>query len=114
MDNSYQSGMVALAGGAQAGATPITRTFSRFTVVATAGDSCVLPNAGPGSQFTIKNAHASNSLNVYANLTSSPPMNGILDSINALSNSTPFAVANGKVAKFVCIQTGVWDVLLSA
>jgi hypothetical protein len=92
MDNSYQ-GNTALAGGAQAGATPISRTFSRFTVVATAGDSCVLPNAGGGTQFTIKNAHATNSVSVFASLTSSPPMNGILDSINGTSNSTPFALA---------------------
>jgi hypothetical protein len=114
MDNSYQGNMTALAGGSQTGATPISRTFSRFVTVVTAGDSCVLPNAAPGLQYTIKNAAASNSMNVFASLTSSPPMYGILDSINGASNSTAFAIAAGKSAKFFCVQLGVWDTLLSA
>ncbi|PAY05448.1 hypothetical protein CK489_29125 [Bradyrhizobium sp. UFLA03-84] len=105
--------MTANPGGAQATATPITRTFSRFTTVATAGDSAVLPNAGGSLQYTIKNA-GSNSMNVFANPTASAPMSGILDSINGNSNTTPFALAAGKAVKFFCCAPGQWDTILSA
>src|ERR1700682_6453153 len=84
MDSSYQNGLTALAGGAQVGATPIVRTFSRFTTVATAGDSALLPSASAGLYYTLKNAGAQ-SMNVFPNPainTSNVQAGG--DNINAL------------------------------
>lgn len=105
MDASYQNGLTALAGGGQAGATLISRTFSRFTTVATSGDSAVLPAAAAGLTYTVKNAGAA-PLNVFPA--------GATDIINALAVQTAFSVANGKSAQFVCYVNGVWDTLLSA
>jgi hypothetical protein len=106
MDASYQNGLTALAGGAQAGATKIgtlgggAATFTRFSTVVTAGDSAALPAAAAGLTYFVKNAGAA-SMNIF-------PGNGT-DIINALAVNTAFAVAAGKIAMFTCMFTGVWD-----
>jgi hypothetical protein len=106
MDASYQNGLKALAGGSQPGATLIGgSTFTRFTTVASANDSSVLPPAAAGLSYVVKNAGA-NSMNVFPN--------GSTDVINALAVQTAFALAAGKTAMFVCFVAGTWDVLLSA
>lgn len=105
MDASYQNGLTALAGGAQTGATLISRTFSRFTTVATSGDSALLPAASAGLTYTVKNAGAA-PMNVF------PQANG--DVINLLAVNTAFSVVNAKSAQFICYVTGTWDTLLSA
>jgi hypothetical protein len=105
--------MIAFPGGAQSNAAPvISRDLSRFTTVATAGDSCILVNAAPGLECTIKNAGA-NSMNVFASPTSSQPMWGVLDSIGGAPNGTPFTLLAGTSAKFFYVQLGTWDVFLS-
>lgn len=114
MDSSYQNGLTALAGGGQSGATLISRTFSRFTVVASTGDSCVLPTAGPCLSYTIKNAGA-NSMNVYPNpIANAGVWNPAADQINAAGANVPFALAAGHMAIFVCMVSGFWDVILTA
>jgi hypothetical protein len=104
MDASYQYGLVALAGGGQTGGTLISRTFSRFTTVASAADSALLPSAASGLTFTIKNG-AANSMNLFP---------GVGDQINAAGANTAFAIAAGKMAQVSCIAPGIWEVLLSA
>lgn len=101
---SVQSAMTALAGGAQAG-TALAARWSRFTTVASAGDSAQLPAAVVGVSRVVKNAHATNSMNVF-------PQTG--QSINALSANAAFAVAAGKSCEFRCTVAGIWDTLLSA
>jgi hypothetical protein len=49
MDSSYAANLTASPGGLKGGATPIRTTYSRFSIVATTGDSCVLPNAAGGT-----------------------------------------------------------------
>ena len=105
MDASYINGLTALAGGGQTGATKLSATFNRITTVASANDSAVLPAAAPGLTITVKNAAASNSMNVYP---------GVGDAINALSVNTAFAVAAGKCAQFNCMVAGTWDSILTA
>jgi len=56
--------MIAFAGGGQIAATPITNSYSRFVTVATTADSAVLPGAGPGLEYVVKNA-AANSMNIF-------------------------------------------------
>ena len=104
MDASYQNGLTALAGGGQTGATLISRTFTRFTTVATTADSALLPAASAGLTYTVKNAGA-NSMNVFPNVG---------DAINALSANAAFAVAAGKAAQFFCVVNGTWDAILTA
>jgi hypothetical protein len=116
MDSSYQNGMIAFAGGLQPLATPITRSYSRFTVVATAGDSAVLPPAAPGLEYIVKNA-AALSMNIYgAGITQGGfrgdgPNIPAGDSINALGANVAFALAGGKAVRFFCAVLGTWDTL---
>jgi hypothetical protein len=102
---SATDGLTAHAGGGQANATPITTQMARFTTVATAADSAVLPSAVPGMSYTVSNAAAANSMNVF-------PATGEI--INALAANAAFAVAAGKTCEFVCMKTGQWHTLLSA
>jgi hypothetical protein len=101
---SAANGLTALAGGGQAGATPITTKIARFTTVATGGDSSLLPKATVGNSIRVKNAGAA-SMNVF-------PATG--EAINAGAPNAQFAVANGKSCDFFCAVAGIWDTLLSA
>jgi len=117
VDSSYQNGMTAFAGGGQLRATPIINTYSRFTTVATAGDSAVLPGAGPGLDYVVKNAHATNSMNIFPAAASQGgrPGDGPNypqgDSVNALANNAAFPLAAGKSVRFFCVAPGIWDTL---
>jgi len=104
MDASYQNGLTALAGGGQSGATLISRSITRFTTVATGGDSSILPAANAGLYYTVLNAGAA-SMNVFP---------AVGDAINASSANTAFAVANAKSATFFCAVNGFWNAILSA
>lgn len=97
-------GLTALAGGAQAG-TAITGRFTRFTTVASAGDSGQLPAALPGRVAFVKNAAAANSMNVF-------PQTG--EVINAAAANAAFAVAANKAAEFFCVTAGTWEAILTA
>jgi hypothetical protein len=116
VDSSYQNNMTAFAGGPQLGATPIIRTYSRFTTVVTAGDSAVLPGAGPGLEYVVKNASA-NSMNVCPAASSQGGFRGdgpnfpAGDSINALTANAAFALAAGKSVRFFCVVPGTWETL---
>lgn len=101
---SYANALTAHAGGGQGSATPITTCIARFTTVATAGDSAVLPVSAPGMQLTVNNAGA-NSMNLFPNGT---------EQINALGASAAFAIAAGKSAQLSCAVAGQWHSVLSA
>jgi hypothetical protein len=96
--------LTALAGGGQAGATPITRMYNRFSTVATGGDSSLLPVSKSGMEITVTNAGAA-SMNVF-------PATG--EAINAGAANAAFAVAAGKTATFYCATAGQWHTILSA
>lgn len=89
----------------QAGGTAITKQFSRFTTVGTAGDSATLPAAKAGDWRIIKNAHATNSMDVF-------PATG--ETVNAGSANAAFAVAATKAALFFAAKDGHWDTILTA
>jgi hypothetical protein len=108
MDDSYANGLVAKAGGGQSGATPIgvlsgsgAATMNRFTTVANANDSALLPPAAPGLRYYVKNAAASNSMNIF-------PAVGT-DQINTLGANAAFALGAGKTVHFLCMVAGQWD-----
>jgi hypothetical protein len=102
---SAKNAITAHAGGGQGSATVLDEAISRVVTVASGNDSVVLPAAKAGMVRVVKNAHASNSMNVF-------PYSG--DAINALSANSAYAVAATKVVMFVCAVDGTWDTLLTA
>lgn len=93
---SYADALTANAGAVQAGATPITTSIARFTTVASAGNSAVLPAAGPGLDITVINA-GSNIMAVFPAGT---------DQINGLGASNAFSLPPGGVATFLSTVAG--------
>ena len=100
---SAESGLTALAGGAQAG-TALQYAINRFTTVATGGDSAQLPPATVGREVIVINAGAS-SMNVF-------PQTG--EAIDAGAANAARAVANAKTCIFFCAVAGTWNSLLGA
>jgi len=101
---SPADGLVAHAGGGQDSALLITTMISRFTVVASVGDSAILPTGVAGMTLTIINASA-NSMNIFPDLGST---------INAGSANAAYALAAGKTCQFVTTLAGAWHAMLSA
>ena len=101
---SSASGLTALAGGGQTGATAITTVLAEFATVATAADSSILPAAKAGMMLLVANAGAA-SMNVF-------PASG--EKINGGSANAAFAVANAKRCLFFCVKDGNWYTLLTA
>lgn len=101
---SAVNGLTAKAGGGQSGATLCSADISRFTTVATAADSGLLPAALPGMALNVSNAGA-NSMNLF-------PATG--EQINALGANAAFAVAAGKSVELYCAVAGQWHAVLSA
>jgi hypothetical protein len=98
---SAADSLTAHADGGQSTGTPIAAVISRFTVVATAGDSVLLPPALPGIVLYIVNAAAA-SMDVF-------PLTG--ESINALAPDAAFAVGANTLGLFICAATGHWQAL---
>jgi hypothetical protein len=96
---SFQDTITAHAGGGQGSAYPITKMISRVSVVASANDSVVLPVSAAGTQITVLNGAASNSMNVF-------PASG--EAVNSLGANAAFAAAAGTVTIFTCVTAGVW------
>jgi len=99
MDDSYQNGVTAVAGGGQSAKPTVSATVTRVTTVATTADSVTLPAAAPGLRYKVINKGA-NSLNVF-------PLSG--DAINALGANTAFALAATKSVEFISAAAGIWD-----
>jgi hypothetical protein len=96
--------LTAHAGGGQGSATLCPAVINRFTTVATAGDSGLLPSAKAGMQVTVTNAGAA-SMNVF-------PASG--EQINNAAANAAFALAAGKTANFTSAANGAWHAVLSA
>lgn len=105
--NSYKSGLTALAGGGQTGATLLPAAINEVTTVASGNDSVMLPLAAPGMVLHVVNAAASNSMQVFGNSAGS-------DTINGTAGSTGVAQAAGKSATYFCPVAGKWYRNLSA
>jgi len=101
---SYANGITAFAGGGQGSAVLLGAMINRVTVVATIGDSVMLPIAVPGMQIMVTNA-AANSMNLFP---------GVGDAINALGANAAYALAGGKTASLICAVTLQWHAILSA
>lgn len=97
------NGLVAKAGGGQAGATLLGNN-NRILTVTTIADSCLLPSAIVGAVV--------DGFNVSANSTNIFPQVG--DAINAGAANAAFAVAGTKGFRFTCTVAGTWNATLSA
>lgn len=119
-DNRLCQSVVALAGGAQAGATPMgtigpqgyQAALVEIRTVVTAADSVQLPQAVAGKTLAVFN-NTANSANVFA-IPTTNKATGSLDTINALTNVTAYALAAGKSVLFYCPRDGFWAANLSA
>lgn len=110
---SPPAGLTAHAGGGQASATPCTNQINRFSVVASANDSGLLPPAIHGLQITVINDTATNSMNLFPASQAQGGATGG-DQINALGQNAAFAIAAGKQAIAFCSVDGKWHMILSA
>lgn len=102
---SAENGKTAAAGGGRPNAYPIRTSKVQFTVIATAGDSAVLPPAWPGLEVYVQNDDAADAMQIFANGN---------DTINATAGATGVSLVAGAAAMFVCIVTGNWRRFVSA
>lgn len=101
--NTSADGLTAHAGGTQALGTPITTRVARFTTVATAADSALLPPAIVGMEVTVINSGVA-AMNVF-------PVTG--EQINGGGANVAFSVTNAKQSTFRCTTKGLWYCALS-
>ncbi len=95
---SFSDALSAASVGTQAGATPITTSIARFTTVAGAGYSSVLPTAAAGLEIIVINAGV-NGMAVFPAGT---------DKINTLAAAASFSLPPGGVVNFNATTTGQW------
>lgn len=93
------TGITAYAGGGQASATALTKTYNNVTVVATDGDSVKLPDAVLGKRVVVKNSDSAQVLAVF-------PTTG--DEINGLAANAAVGIPPGCERTFWGISTGAW------
>ena len=91
--------------GAQGTAILLTTTINRVTTVPAAASGVILPASAPGLEVTIVNAHASNSITVFAQGS---------DTIDGTAGSTGYVQAATKTATYFCTVAGAWHKQLSA
>lgn len=109
---SAQSGIVAHAGGGQAGATLLNASYNQVDIVATNADSVMLPPAIPGLAITVYNASA-NTLQVFGNASNAANA-GAGDTIAVEGNPAQIATATGVtqltgvVTDYICFKLGQW------
>ena len=114
-----QTGLTALAGGAQAGSPLLVYGTNEIDTVATANDSVQLPAAIPGGWVTVNNNGAS-TCRIYAGIAPNINNASALDQIVAnattalTANGTAVTLAAGYVAEFVCATIGIWKRVAAA
>lgn len=96
--NSAQDAMTAFATGGQTNATQITADISRFTTVATAGDSAKLPPAAPGQSMVIINSGAK-PMQVFGTST---------DTINDVASGTGITQMPNSIITYDSTVAGKW------
>ena len=102
MLGSAESGKTATAGGGRPNAYPIRAANTQFSVVASGGDSCVLPPAYPGLRCFIVN-NGAQSLQVFASGS---------DTINIAGTAGATGVAQAATVanEYYCVVAPNWRV----
>jgi hypothetical protein len=115
---SYKSGIVALAGGGQAGATPLPAFINEVSTVVTNADSVMLPAGIPGLAVVVINDGAS-TLQVYG-VPANPNNGGTGDTIAPNTSVAQAATGTGvsqatvKASIYYCFAPGKWKQLTTA
>ena len=91
-------GITAHAGGTKVAAVPLTSKWNRLSVVATGGDSVLLPVAAVGTEVLIINGGAA-AAQVFGAGT---------DTVDGVATGTGVVLTNAKAAKFYCLTAGAW------
>jgi hypothetical protein len=116
LEFSVKTGITALAGGGQPGATPLTAALNRVDTCATNSDSVMLPQAIPGNQVSVNN-NTGQTLAVFGIPLN--PVTGVGDTIAAHNSNTQQPTATGVtqattlVAIYQCYVAGQWKQVLS-
>ena len=112
------NGIVALAGGAQAGSPVLNYNNNELGTVVTTNDSVQLPPAIPGAYVLINN-NGANTARIYAgaapnganiNAAGNPVLDQIVANatVSLTANATPVTLASGYTMEFTCTTIGVW------
>jgi hypothetical protein len=107
------TGLVALAGGGQPGATGLAYGYNEVDTVASNNDSVQLPPALPGTFCTIYAAGV-DTLAIYANASPNQNNASVLDQMIAVNTNTKTAAASditltaGHTTSFMCTTAGLW------
>ncbi len=109
-----QSGLIALAGGGGPGATQLAPGINALKTVATAGDSCALPQAIAGLEVVVTNLGAQTS-NIFPAQTNPNNASSAGDQIVPYNSVTPGTAGSGDVTLaaqntcvFYCYTNGIW------
>lgn len=95
---SAQDNITAHAGGGQVAAFPLTSQTSRITIVATAGDSVLLPPSTPGLELLVIN-HGANAMQVYGSGT---------DTVDDQPTATGVSHMANSLVIYTCAAAGAW------
>lgn len=108
---SSKSGLMALAGGGQVGATPLPAAINEIATAVSANDSVMLPIGLPGLTINVINDGAQ-SAQVYGQTLN--PNTGVGDtiaghgSVNQNASNAGVALASGGASTFYCFAPGKW------
>ena len=107
---TYQYGITAHAGGGQSACFSLTPGIYLYEVdtVASANDSTCIPYAVAGTNFSMRNAAASNSMNVYAQ-PGTNLLTATTDQINGTSNTSAYALLAGSSMECFSAKNGQWS-----
>lgn len=105
-NRSYQTGIVAHAGGTKADAfqLPAGVAMLQLGTVATNGDSVLMPQAAAGTVVLVTNGGAADA-SIYGRGT---------DTINGAATANAYTLASGVTALFACLVNGAWVAIKSA
>lgn len=112
---STATGITALAGGGQTGATALTKMWNRVDTCATNSDSVMLMPAIPGAFQGVYN-NTANTLAIFGQPTN--PVTGVGDTIATSTSNTQQATGTGitlattRFCILVCFVAGQWKQLL--
>ena len=115
---SSKAGLIALAGGGQAGATPLPAALNSVDTVASDSDSVMLPLALPGAVISVYN-NSAHTLAVFGQPANPNNTASAGDTIAAHNSNAQQPTATGVtqattlVATYVCYATGKWKQFLS-
>ena len=112
LEFSVKTGIVALAGGGQAGAAPLPAAMNRVDTAGAGGtDSVMLPQAIPGSSVKIYD-NTANNIQIFGQPTN--PVTGVGDTIAPATTNAQAATATGvsqaaaSICFYDCYQAGQW------